>query len=400
MKFYMQNNLAGLLALMLGLFLFNPAFAARPAPEEPTVSPLATDLQALLVEANALNTQFAGISMSADTFCSELVTASQASDTHIASIEALDSSLSAPLTIDVDALQALEDLSNVYVSLGSGVVGLSTGLNTLDNSLEQLNIAQGISTILRLSDDIGVMADRIGEMADKILVMSDNIGAMADNILLTQQIQSSNLTLTQQNILTAQTNVIGLVAQIDTSAYNLDLLSQLNVASLLEGDMSSVVLTATNAASELAIIETDVAALKAQILNSDDAISVDAAANTMSINQDSMLTLLDLSGKVAALAIAVEGYAIAVDGLNAASATPTLADSTGSILTLSDDIGVMANRILEEADLILAMADNIGVQADQIILTQQQQNLNIAATQGALLSAQTLMIGLIVGYGL
>ena len=60
----------------------------------------------------------------------------------------------------------------------------------------------------------------------------------------------------------------------------------------------------------------------------------------------------------------------------------------------------MAGRIGEQADLILAMADNIGVQSDQILLTQQQQSLNVAATQAALLQAQELMIGLIVAYGL
>ena len=91
---------------------------------------------------------------------------------------------------------------------------------------------------------------------------------------------------------------------------------------------------------------------------------------------------------------------MAVDGLNATSATPTLSDSVGSVLRLSDDIGIMAGRILEEADLILAMADNIGLQAGQIVLTQEQQSLNIAATQAALLHAQELMIGLIVTYGL
>ena len=49
------------------------------------------------------------------------------------------------------------------------------------------------------------------------------IGLMADRILITQQIQNDNVALTQQNILTAQTNVIGLVAQIDTSACDLEL---------------------------------------------------------------------------------------------------------------------------------------------------------------------------------
>ena len=401
MKPIAPKNLASLLAVLFGLLLLNPAFAARPAPEpEPTVSPLATDLQALLSEASALNTQLAGISLGADTLCGELLQANQVANAHIDNIANVEASLAAPLTLDADILQALEDLSGVYVSLGSEAVRLSSDLDALTRTVDQLSIAQGISAMLRLSDDIGTMAGRIGEMADRILVMADNIGLMADQILLTQQIQNSNVALTQQNILTAQTNVLNLVAQLDTSAYDLDLASQLSLATLLEVDMNAVLLTAENAASELAAIETDVDALKTLILNTDNALGTDAASNTLYINQQSLITLLDLSGKLGAFAVAVQGYAVAIDGLNAISATPTLTDSVGSVLRLSDDIGVMAGRIGEQADLILAMADNIGVQSDQILLTQQQQSLNVAATQAALLQAQELMIGLIVAYGL
>ena len=401
MKPIAPKNLASLLAVLFGLLLLNPAFAARPAPEpEPTVSPLATDLQALLSEASALNTQLAGISLGADTLCGELLQANQAANAHIDNIANVEASLAAPLTLDADILQALEDLSGVYVSLGSEAVRLSSDLDALTRTVDQLSIAQGISAMLRLSDDIGTMAGRIGEMADRILVMADNIGLMADQILLTQQIQNSNVALTQQNILTAQTNVLNLVAQLDTSAYDLDLASQLSLATLLEVDMNAVLLTAENAASELAAIETDVDALKSLILNTDNALGTDAASNTLYINQQSLITLLDLSGKLGAFAVAVQGYAVAIDALNAISATPTLTDSVGSVLRLSDDIGVMAGRIGEQADLILAMADNIGVQSDQILLTQQQQSLNVAATQAALLQAQELMIGLIVAYGL
>ena len=82
------------------------------------------------------------------------------------------------------------------------------------------------------------------------------------------------------------------------------------------------------------------------------------------------------------------------------SSFSTLANAMQSMLQLSNDIGIMANRILEMADLILAMADNIGLQADQILLTQQLQNANIAATQAAILSAQTTSIILIAGFGL
>jgi hypothetical protein len=273
-------------------------------------------------------------------------------------------------------------------------------VNTLSATVDQLSIAQGISLMLSLSDDIGVMADRIGEMADKILVMSDNIGLMADRILLTQQIQSDNLRLTQQNILTAQTNVLNAVSQIDTSKYNTALSSLLTSATTMQFDMNSVFLTASNVATTLASLATDVGALRTQVVASDDAVSLDAANSTMVINQTSLITLGDLSGKMAALATAVKGYAIAINGFNAFSAQPTLYDSGKSILTLSADIGVMAGRILEEADVILEMADNIGVQADQIVLTQQLQSTNLAVTQASLLDAQNIIINLFLRYGL
>ncbi len=391
MNLFTQNLLKTIM-LLVALVMFNQKAMA--------VSPLASDLQGLVSEANAFNTQLVNISMGADAFCGELLSANQSANTYVTNVENVNASLASPISLDADILQALQDLSAVNVSLATQAIRLSTDLNALSASVDQLSIAQGISAMLRLSDDIGAMADRIGEMSDRILVMSDNIGLMADNILITQQIQNDNVTLTQQNMLTAQTNVINLVAQIDTSVYNTELLSQMSVASLLQLDMEAVVLNALNAATELATVALDVDSLKLQIQNLDSVMSADAVNNTMTINQQSLLTLMDLSGKLAAMAIAVDGYAIAVDGLNAVSATPTLEDSVGSILSLSADIGVMANRIGEEADLILAMADSIGVQAEQILLVQQQQSLNVATTQAALLNAQELMIGLIVNYGL
>jgi hypothetical protein len=393
------SALFALIALSMIGATMNIAIAAKPAPA-PTVSPLATDLQTLLAEANALNTQLAGINLAADNICGPLISASQSSSAHIDNIASVDSSLSAPLTLDADILTALENLSATYVSLGSEAVRISSDLNALSNAVDQLNMAEGISLVLALSDDIGTMANRIGEMADRILVMSDNIGAMADNIILTQQIQNANVDLTLQNILTAQTNVVNLVAQLDTSIYNLDLLSQLDFATLLEGDMSSLMLTAENVATELANLIPDVASLKTQIETTSSVIDSDSINNTMVVNEQSMITLMGVSSKVAALATAVEGYAIAVDGLNATSQQPTLADSVNSILVLSSDIGTMANRIGSEADQILEMADNIGMQATAIVATQQLQSLNVAATQTALLNAQVTMINLIVAYGL
>jgi len=96
----------------------------------------------------------------------------------------------------------------------------------------------------------------------------------------------------------------------------------------------------------------------------------------------------------------VDGYAIAIEGLQAITYKPSLYDSLKSMLQLSADIGVMANRILEMGDTILAMADNIGSQADQIIATQAAMNINIAATQTSILGVQTMAIDIIAAQNL
>ena len=393
MKTFMQKQIAHALVLM-GLLLTGVIFSGN------AQATLATDLQALLTEANSLKTKLAGTTLTADNICGPLKSAKSASSTHINNIATVNSSLASPITLDTGMLTTLDSLSSVYVGIGSEAVRLSTSLSGLSASVDQLNTAEGISLMLALSDDIGTMADRIGEMADRILVMSGNIGTMADRIITTQNIQSANLNLTLQNTLTAQTNVINLVSQIDTSIYNLDLLNQLSVSTLLETDMNAVVLTALNSATELARIETSVASLKTTVTSLNSLIDVNAAMSTMTVNRQSMITLADLSGKVAALATALKGYTVALNSINSVSATPTLAASVDSILNMSSDIGLMANSIGEEADLILEMADNIGLQADQIVLTQQLQNTNIAATESALLSSQVTMINLIVKFGL
>jgi len=63
-----------------------------------------------------------------------------------------------------------------------------------------------------------------------------------------------------------------------------------------------------------------------------------------------------------------------------------------AMLQLSEDIGTMANRILEMADRILVMADNIGSMANRILLTQQLQNANMALTQASILTTQQNMV--------
>jgi hypothetical protein len=113
------------------------------------------------------------------------------------------------------------------------------------------------------------------------------------------------------------------------------------------------------------------------------------------LSADTLASLGNLSLMLRSLATAVDGYVAAIGGLEAMTSDPTLYVSLKSMLQLSADIGVMANRILEEADVILAMADNIGLQADQIVYTQQTMNLSIAGVQASILAAQQMAITLI-----
>ncbi len=63
-----------------------------------------------------------------------------------------------------------------------------------------------------------------------------------------------------------------------------------------------------------------------------------------------------------------------------------------AILQLSQDIGAMADRILEMSNRILIMADNIGLMADRIITTQMIQSQNLALTQSSILLTQQNMV--------
>jgi len=63
-----------------------------------------------------------------------------------------------------------------------------------------------------------------------------------------------------------------------------------------------------------------------------------------------------------------------------------------AMLQLSQDIGAMADRILEMSNRILIMSDNIGLMADKIITTQVIQSQNLALTQSSILLTQQNMV--------
>ncbi|MDH5571247.1 MAG: hypothetical protein OEY89_05735 [Gammaproteobacteria bacterium] len=354
-----------------------------------------SNLNALLIEARTINTQVTDITLTTDNLCHELLSAHQAARALINNIETVNASLAGPITVDNDSMQALDDLSAVIVSLAASSTTLSSDLAALNSTGSMLVISNGISAMLRLADDIGIMADRILEMADKILIMADNIGVMADRIILTQKIQSDNLALTQASVLTTQANSLALVSVINSSSYNADFKTQTLNGNNLATVIKTTVLTSFNMASKWASLSTDVTGLLAQINTTHAAIITALSSNTVYVDADSYKSLADMNIMVSSLSIAIQGLTLATEGLAPITRDSTLSNSMGSILQISSDIGIMADRILEMADLILAMADNIGLAADQIITTQQLQNTNYATTLGSIETTQEIAISII-----
>ena len=358
-------------------------------------SVLSTDLQNLLLEAKAINTQISGTTLTSENLCSELSGINKASNALIGNIESVSDSLSAPLSIDADSLQAINDLSVEFKNMASNSTTLSLDLNAINSVTEMLAISNALSSMLRLADDIGTMADRILEMSDKILVMADNIGLMADRIIATQQIQSDNLALTQSFLLSTQTNSIALVSVVDSSNYNNDLEAQTSTGNFLSLDIAATILTQFNMAWQWDNIATDIGSLKAQIEATHAAIKTASEDNTIYADADSFAALADMSIMMSSVAIATQGLALATEALSFTTSDSRLEPSMDSILKLSSDIGLMADRILEMGDLILAMSDNIGLTADQIIAAQVIQNTNYAATLASVEATQSTAISII-----
>lgn len=356
---------------------------------------LSTDLQDLNTQAAALQTYLQGAELTADDLCAPLNQANDLARNMVNSIAAVDASLAAPLQTDAAVYDALDELTNTGLGIANEALRLSVDLQALADTAEMITIKDGIAAMLQLSTDIGTMADRIGAMADRILVMSDNIGLMADRILQTQQLQNQNVALTTDSILQTQTNLLTLVSLIEDSTYELSF-DGLNMEGCqLAAEMGSVMLHPWIMDSQLEAVAADVRAFLGDVQAVHDTVINDGTGNTLYVSYDALIQLGNLSLMLTSLATAVDGYVMAIGGLQPMTSTPTLRDAMASMLQLSGDIGIMANRILEMADQILVMSDNIGLQADQILATQEAMNMNVAATQTSILGAQAMVIQII-----
>ncbi|GIT99406.1 hypothetical protein [Sulfurovum sp. TSL1] len=165
-----------------------------------------------------------------------------------------------------------------------------------------------------------------------------------------------------------------------------DLQSLLNQTSTLNSALENFTFNQEGSCAQLRTLNQSIEDHALTIQNMTETMSSFSVTDT---DMDVLDTLSSLSQNMS-----VESVRLTME-LNTITETAELFEySAGlnAILQLSQDIGAMADRILEMADRILIMADNIGLMADRIITTQMIQNQNIASTQSSILLTQQNMV--------
>jgi len=361
---------------------------------------LTTDLDTLVADLDLISTDLNAITIQNGTACTDLGSLNTSIEDYVARLEAVTAQLTAPLSLTTEDLTNLDALSSIVRSMANGSSNLSWDLISIENTYDLVEYRAALSAMLQLSDDIGTMADRILEMADRILVMADNIGAMADRILITQQLQSSNVALTQAAILVTQQNMVALSDSLSSIGYNLSLGLLNEETQLLATNMANTVLTETNMASQLTTLELNTTAVLNQTVGLYTLAMQNSQVASHYINGDTLTLLGDLSGIHKALAVSLETYANAVNALAPVTDNIILSDATAAMLRLTQDIAIMSDRIMEMSDKIIVMADNIGDMSGRIVDTQNIQQTNIELTQSSVLTAQNVTITVIKNMGL
>lgn len=207
----MSYKKTGWLALVAAVLLFTGVSSANAAIDP---DKLQADLNNLVIQGRSIVT-----SMNSTTLSTSNIVSNMASlQTNMAGFSTAVGALHAYLTIGDGStgsfsltpqhLLALQNLSTIISSITTGTSRLSGQATMLAPGVFPTSLNTSFNSMLRLSDDIGLMANRILEMSDKILIMADNIGEMADRILITQMIQSNNLALVVNATLLTQQNAI------------------------------------------------------------------------------------------------------------------------------------------------------------------------------------------------
>ena len=165
-----------------------------------------------------------------------------------------------------------------------------------------------------------------------------------------------------------------------------DLQSLLSQTNTLNSELGNFTFSQEGSCAQMRTLNQSIEDNTLTIKNITDSMS------SFSVTDADMDAVRDLSYLVQDMS--VESVRLSVE-LNTITDTAELFEysaSLSAILQLSQDIGAMADRILEMADRILIMADNIGLMADRIITTQVIQSQNLALTQSSILLTQQNMV--------
>jgi hypothetical protein len=184
-------------------------------------------------------------------------------------------------------------------------------------------------------------------------------------------------------------------AAFDPAKLTTDLNALVIQGNTLVSQMSQITLTSTNMSTALATFETSVVSYLNAVGTVFKTVQDAVGTTTFSVTSDMLNALQNLATIQATLGSGLLDLSRVIATLSSSTTLTTLQSSLTAMLRLSDDIGVMADRILEMADKILIMANNIGLMADRIIATQVIQSDNLKVVTDAILQTQLNTILLI-----
>lgn len=184
-------------------------------------------------------------------------------------------------------------------------------------------------------------------------------------------------------------------ASLDPAKLTTDLNALVTQGNTLVSQMSQITLTSTTMSTSLATFETSVVAYLTAVGSVFKTVQGAVGTTTFSVTSDMLNALQNLAAIQATLGSGLLDLSRVIVTLSSSTTITTLQSSLAAMLRLSDDIGVMADRILEMADKILIMANNIGLMADRILATQVIQSDNLKVVIDAILQTQQNTILLI-----
>lgn len=193
--------------------------------------------------------------------------------------------------------------------------------------------------------------------------------------------------------------ILGIVVPAHASL-STDLQSLATQGAVLRSSLASISVSQGTTCTQLGTLNTSVESYLASMQAVYNQLTV-----PLTLTTDELTSLDDLSAVARDMASDSVRIALELKTLDGVANLFEYRAALSAMLRLSDDIGTMANRILEMADRILAMADNIGLMADRILATQRLQSANMALIQASLLTTQQNMIALsgslsTIGYNL